>query len=173
MGYGDYCAAFCIFALIGAASGRNRVQQLWPWKREVSNTIPVMSWMIAGHNSYFEYVEQAHSFTPGESGYLSDIYIGLMEVLGVNECTVRLLPDCGETPSMEDVMETWLLHSDDLPSGGGGEPRPATQLVSAVKPYLTAGQSYSLWVQVDVGSSASWGERDDGFGRMTGVCLGG
>ena len=85
----------------------------------------------------------------------------------MNECTVRLLPDCGDPPAEEDVLETWLLHADDLPSGGGGEPRPATQLVSAVQPHLTAGQSYSIWVQVDSGSSASWGENvTDAFGHM-------
>ena len=125
------------------------------------------SWMIAGNNSYFNYVEQAHAFVPIESGYLSDIYIGLMEVLGVNECTVRLVPDNGDPPSEADTLETWLLHADDLPSGGGGEPRPATQLVSAVMPYLTAGQSYWIWVKVDSGSSASWGENVTGAtGRM-------
>ncbi len=125
------------------------------------------SWMIAGHNSYFEYVEQAHAFTPSESGPLAYIYIGLMEVLGVNECTVRLVPDNGETPSEDNALETWLLHADDLPSGGGGEPRPATQLVSVVHPYLTAGQSYWIWVKVDLGSSASWGENVTGaIGHM-------
>jgi hypothetical protein len=116
-----------------------------------------VSWMLAGHYSFFEYVEEAQSFTPSETGYLADIYVGLMEVLGVNECYVMLAPDHGAPPSEGDVLETWVLYGDDLPPPGGGEPRPATRLVSYVHPLLTAGQSYWIWIRVNQGSSASWG----------------
>ena len=121
-----------------------------------------MCWMIAGHYSYFIYVEQAQSFTPSETGHLTDIYVGLTEVLGVNECHVKLAPDYGGPPSEDDVLETWVLYSGDLPLGGGGEPRPATRLVSYDHPLLTAGQSYWIWIAVDEGSSAAWGENVTG-----------
>ncbi len=115
-----------------------------------------MSWLIAGFFTGFYYVEQAQTFTPTESGYLSDIYVGLTVAFVYDEGTIKLAPDLGAPPSDADVLESWVV--SDLPSNGGGAPRPATQLVSVERPYLTAGQSYWIWISAADGSSAAWGE---------------
>ncbi|MFH1999771.1 MAG: hypothetical protein ABIK28_08825 [Planctomycetota bacterium] len=111
------------------------------------------AWFLAGQGSGFNYVEQAHVFTSSKSGNLSDIYLGLGKVLSFNKCTIKLAPDKGGPPSDNDVLETWVLN--DLPPIYLGE---VTQLVSVEQPYLTAGQSYWIWISVDSGSSAAWGQ---------------
>jgi len=124
-----------------------------------------MSWLIAGFFTGFNYVEQAQTFTPSESGYLSDIHLGLMVAFLFNEGTIKLTPDLGGLPSEDDVLESWVVY--DLPSNGGGEPRPATQLLSVEHPYLTAGQTYWIWISAVNGSSAAWGENVTGaIGHM-------
>jgi hypothetical protein len=107
-------------------------------------------------------VEQAQSFTPSESGYLSDIYLGLVKVINLNQCQVKLAMDQGGFPSQNDVVETWVL--DTLPLVGSGE---KIELVSALHPFLNAGQNYWIWISVNEGSSAAWGQNVTGaIGHM-------
>lgn len=124
-----------------------------------------MSWLIAGFFTGFNYVEQAQSFMPGESGYLSDVYVGLMEAFLFDEGTIKLAPDMGGLPSEDNILESWVIN--DLPSNGGGEPRPATHFLSTEHPYLTAGQTYWIWISAEDGSSAAWGDNVTGaIGHM-------
>jgi len=95
------------------------------------------SYMIAGFNTGFLYVEQAQTFTPSVSGYLTDIYLGVGKVLSFNQCTIHLVPDLGTFPVLQNALETWVL--TDLPSIYVGGP---THLVSVNHSFLTAGQSY-------------------------------
>lgn len=111
------------------------------------------SWLIAGVASGFEYVEQAHAFTPDESGNLLDIYLGMGKVINLNQCTIKLAPDTGTPPTDDDVLESWVLN--DLPPYWLGE---VVQIESVEQPYLTAGQDYYIWITVDLGSSAAWGK---------------
>jgi len=155
--------ALCFFAFTGTAQPITVYNNFGPGNNGFEYETG-MSWLIAGFFTGFYYVEQAQSFTPAESGYLSDIYAGLMVAFIFDQGTVKLAADSGGLPS-EDVLESWVLN--DLPSNGGGEPRPATNLVSVEHPYLTAGQTYWVWISAEDGSSAAWGENVTGsIGHM-------
>ncbi len=150
------CVVLCLFVIASAAQAitvyNNFGQGSGGFEYNTEE-----SWFIAGFYSGFDYVEQAGAFTPSESGALSDLYLGLGVVLLQNETTIKLAPNNGTPPSDEDLLETWIV--TDLPFLYSGD---NVHLVSQNQPYLTAGESYWIWIAVDQGSSAGWGQNVTG-----------
>ena len=156
------CAALCFFVSMGAAQPVTVYNNFGSGNGGFDYSTGT-SYMIAGFNTGFLYVEQAQTFTPNVSGYLTDIYLGMGMVLSFTTGTIHLVPDLGSFPLPQDALESWVLNA--LPSIYVGQ--PTTHLVSVNHPFLAAGQSYWVWISVGNGSSAGWGQNVTGaIGHM-------
>jgi|GEM_PF-5222234 len=101
------------------------------------------SWLIAPGGG-FPPVQQAQQFTLGESGALSDIYLGLTQLIPHNGNTVRvrLTDNSGPNPESSNLIEQWTIVN--APSQAGTS---VVHLQSILAPVLNAGEQYWIWIE--------------------------
>jgi hypothetical protein len=111
------------------------------------------SWAMGG---YLGPKQHAQSFTAEAGGPLTDVYLGIFNVLSGGNVTIRVANNINFAgPTYADILEEWFVAS--VPGSSGS---PVTHLVSQNQPLLDAGENYWLWITVATGT-VGWGYAPD------------